>query len=167
MRKKAFSYPLNICLIFYFSITVYADNGDLIVHRTKTGSKYHSAGCGYLRSDIPVTLHDAVVIYNLPPCSRCNPPIYSVASTAPSQGQITRTEIDAIYDPAPSKSPPTYKSAYESCSFCSPPILTNDIVNTYYKETAITSISATTKTFNAKIVSKVTTRCNTTNGFKI
>lgn len=81
-------------------MTVYANNGDIIVHRTKTGSKYHSAGCGHLHSDIPVTLHDAVMIYNLAPCADCNPPIYSGANNALPQEQVTRADIDAIYDAA-------------------------------------------------------------------
>lgn len=49
-------------------------NSDVIVHITKTGEKYHSAGCQYLRkSDIEVTLSEAKV-RGLTPCSKCNPP---------------------------------------------------------------------------------------------
>lgn len=48
--------------------------GDVMVHITATGGKYHSAGCQYLRkSDIEVTLQDAKA-RGLEPCSRCNPP---------------------------------------------------------------------------------------------
>ena len=56
-----------------------ADNGqaassEIQVHITETGSKYHSAGCQYLRSsDIIVTLDDAKA-RGLTPCSKCNPP---------------------------------------------------------------------------------------------
>ncbi len=40
---------------------------------TRTGEKYHSAGCQYLRrSQIPVTLSEARASYS--PCSRCSPP---------------------------------------------------------------------------------------------
>ena len=43
------------------------------VHITRTGSKYHAAGCQYLRSsDIVVTKSEAVQ-RGLTPCSRCNP----------------------------------------------------------------------------------------------
>ena len=39
-----------------------------------TGSKYHSAGCSYLKkSDHEVTLSEAKNM-GLTPCSRCNPP---------------------------------------------------------------------------------------------
>ena len=46
---------------------------DLIVYRTKTGSKYHRAGCRYLsKSSYPIKLSDAVKRYG--PCSVCRPP---------------------------------------------------------------------------------------------
>lgn len=49
-------------------------SGDIMVHITDTGSKYHSAGCSYLRkSDHEVTLSQAKSM-GLEPCSRCNPP---------------------------------------------------------------------------------------------
>ena len=49
-------------------------NTDIIVHITDTGSKYHNAGCQYLKSsDIEVTLQDAKS-RGLTPCSKCNPP---------------------------------------------------------------------------------------------
>lgn len=43
------------------------------VYGTKTGSKYHRAGCSYLKSSIPMSLEDAKR-KGLSPCSRCNPP---------------------------------------------------------------------------------------------
>lgn len=43
------------------------------VYITKTGAKYHSAGCRYLsKSQIPISLNDAKRSYS--PCSVCNPP---------------------------------------------------------------------------------------------
>lgn len=49
-------------------------SSDVIVHITRTGEKYHSAGCQYLRkSDIEVTLSEAKA-RGLTPCSKCNPP---------------------------------------------------------------------------------------------
>ena len=61
---------------YFFSIHVFADNGNTIVHVTKTGYCYHREGCGHLRSDIEITLHDAVVVYGYIPCEDCEPPIY-------------------------------------------------------------------------------------------
>lgn len=48
-------------------------NGSVIVHITDTGSKYHNAGCRYLKSDREVTLDEAKAM-GLSPCSVCNPP---------------------------------------------------------------------------------------------
>lgn len=43
------------------------------VYITETGSKYHSAGCQYLKkSCIPMDLDDAKRSYD--PCSKCHPP---------------------------------------------------------------------------------------------
>jgi hypothetical protein len=44
-----------------------------IVYITRTGSKYHRAGCRYLsKSKIPISLKEAKQHYS--PCSVCNPP---------------------------------------------------------------------------------------------
>ena len=52
-----------------------AGNGDLIVYVTKTGTKYHRAGCRSLsRSAIPMSLKEAVA-KRFGPCSICKPPI--------------------------------------------------------------------------------------------
>ena len=44
-----------------------------VVYVTKTGSKYHSYGCSYLKSCIETTLSSAKS-NGYEPCSRCNPP---------------------------------------------------------------------------------------------
>ena len=41
-----------------------------IVYKTKTGRKYHKAGCSYLKSKIETTLNEAIV-EGLTACSRC------------------------------------------------------------------------------------------------
>jgi len=47
---------------------------EIIVYITKTGSKYHRAGCKYLKkSCIPISLED-VKAMGYTPCSVCNPP---------------------------------------------------------------------------------------------
>lgn len=48
-------------------------SNDTIVYVTKTGSKYHSAFCRYLKSAIPIKLLEASSRYS--PCSACNPPV--------------------------------------------------------------------------------------------
>lgn len=50
------------------------DPVEVIVYVTKTGEKYHSAGCQYLRrSQIPISLEDAKAS-GYTPCSKCHPP---------------------------------------------------------------------------------------------
>ncbi len=71
----------TILIAFYvgmllFPITASADNGNTIVHVTATGACYHTENCSYLKSDIPMTLYEAVVEKGYNPCSRCNPPRY-------------------------------------------------------------------------------------------
>ncbi|MFT3983685.1 MAG: peptidoglycan-binding domain-containing protein [Lachnospiraceae bacterium] len=78
--KKIFSGLLTVILSLSLIVPVFAASGDTIVHITRTGSKYHSAGCGYLRSDIPVTLQDAVNS-GYGACSRCSPPILTSQNT--------------------------------------------------------------------------------------
>lgn len=47
---------------------------EVIVYITKSGEKYHSEGCQYLRkSCIEITLEDAKA-RGYEPCSKCNPP---------------------------------------------------------------------------------------------
>ena len=46
---------------------------EVTVYVTKTGHKYHTEGCRYLRrSSIPMKLSEAKLYYS--PCSVCNPP---------------------------------------------------------------------------------------------
>ena len=48
--------------------------GAITVYVTRTGAKYHRAGCSYLRrSSIPMTLEEARAA-GYTPCSRCGPP---------------------------------------------------------------------------------------------
>ena len=76
-----------LALVVFFCLSIpqraYADNGNTIVHITNTGACYHKAGCSYLKSDIEVTLSEAVD-KGLRPCSRCNPPKYSGTSSSSS-----------------------------------------------------------------------------------
>ncbi|CUH93436.1 ComEC/Rec2 family competence protein [Herbinix luporum] len=46
---------------------------NITVHITKTGSKYHRSGCRHLKSDIAVTLEEALN-KGLTPCKTCKPP---------------------------------------------------------------------------------------------
>jgi hypothetical protein len=49
-----------------------SEKKEITVYITKTGSKYHNAGCRYLsKSSIPISLSNAKSSYS--PCSVCNP----------------------------------------------------------------------------------------------
>ena len=49
------------------------DTASDTVHITRTGKKYHAAGCRYLsKSDIPISRQDAEA-RGYEPCSKCNP----------------------------------------------------------------------------------------------
>ncbi|MGA2496919.1 MAG: hypothetical protein ABSH20_04215 [Tepidisphaeraceae bacterium] len=54
--------------------SVEQSSDSVTVHVTRTGKKYHRAGCAYLsKSDIPITL-DQAKAKGYTPCSKCNPP---------------------------------------------------------------------------------------------
>ena len=51
----------------------YSYDAGTTVYVTKTGTKYHRAGCPYLsKSKIPIPLSEAIINYD--PCFKCNPP---------------------------------------------------------------------------------------------
>lgn len=55
--------------------------GATTVYVTKTGAKYHKAGCSSLaKSAIPMKLEEAVKKYG--PCLNCKPPVLASSSTA-------------------------------------------------------------------------------------
>ena len=68
-------------LVFAVSALVSAQAAHTTVHVTRTGAKYHTAGCRYLsRSDIPMTLGEASKRFG--PCSVYRPPILGLTSMA-------------------------------------------------------------------------------------
>lgn len=81
MKSKLFLKILTVFTsVILLTSVVYGASGDTIVHRTKTGECYHKAGCSYLKSDIEVTLSDAIEL-GLRPCSRCHPPTLDSVDT--------------------------------------------------------------------------------------
>ncbi len=74
MKNKLLTGAIMFIVFSLCSGINYAASGDTIVHRTKSGEKYHTSGCRYLsRSDYEITLENAVN-RGLTPCSVCNPP---------------------------------------------------------------------------------------------
>ncbi len=65
-------------------VKINAASGDTIVYVTKTGKKYHNAGCSSLsKSKIEKTLQSAVD-NGYEPCKKCNPPKLDTASSEPA-----------------------------------------------------------------------------------
>jgi len=63
------------------------------VYATKTGAKYHRAGCRFLaRSQIPLSLREAAERYG--PCSVCNPPVLRAAT--PEAPAVTSAPPDPL-----------------------------------------------------------------------
>lgn len=80
-------------LILSVKISAIADNGETIVHVTKTGECYHSAGCGYLKSDIEMTLKEAID-KGYRACSACNPPVYDKNSDKADSKVVTKASSE-------------------------------------------------------------------------
>jgi hypothetical protein len=73
--KKGYKYLLVIVLLCVIVAFGFAAGKDTAVYVTKTGDKYHTAWCSYLRSSkIEITLEQAVS-RGYGPCSRCKPPV--------------------------------------------------------------------------------------------
>lgn len=71
-KTKNLNNPTNINYLAYAKPQKVVKK-ELTVYVTRTGSKYHRAGCRYLRqSCIPMKLSEAKKFYE--PCSVCNPP---------------------------------------------------------------------------------------------
>ena len=63
------------------AVKINAASGDTIVYITKTGEKYHNAGCGSLsKSKIETTLQSAVD-RGYEPCKKCKPPKLDTTSS--------------------------------------------------------------------------------------
>ena len=103
LKKQLLTLLLVVGMIFSLPLTTFAASGNTTVYVTRTGEKYHSNGCQYLRkSQIAISLQDAVYS-GYDACSRCNPPILTTSAPAP----VPQT-------PAPTLQPTTAEEAANS-----------------------------------------------------
>ncbi len=66
--------PAELCRLLGLPPKAAVAGGDTIVYATKSGKKYHTAGCRSLsKSAIPISL-SAAKTRGLQPCSVCKPP---------------------------------------------------------------------------------------------
>ena len=76
-------------------------NAGETVYATRTGTKYHRAGCRHLaRSQIPLPLKEAAARYG--PCSVCSPPTLSGNTATPSSDAVPATAAPRS-TPAPTR----------------------------------------------------------------
>jgi hypothetical protein len=94
--KKAVSLLVSISLLLCMTIsmsgTATAASGSTTVYITRTGTKYHNAGCSYLKSSkTAISLADAVAA-GYTPCSKCCSPTLDANSqtTKPAAPQVTK-----------------------------------------------------------------------------
>jgi hypothetical protein len=104
---------IPISFLTLFVILVCSAQDDPTVYVTRTGSKYHNAGCSYLKSSIPMKLSEAATRYT--PCSRCNPPILSQqkSGSVSKEGSDTQGQKQIAPGGTVIGTTPTGKTIYE------------------------------------------------------
>ncbi len=98
-----------LCLLAFVVLLcpgAYAASGDTTVYITRTGERYHDAGCRYLsKSCIEITLQ-AAVDGGYTPCKVCHPPTLDVAATFTLPPRPTYSPVPTVsYPPLPSPLP--------------------------------------------------------------
>lgn len=161
-RKSVITILAIISMLVFFmvlSMNTYADNGDSIVHITRSGDCYHSAHCSYLKSDIEITLYEATKA-GYRRCSRCNPPIYDGGTekyTEPQANSFVDTNLEITAHDTSDVSPKSTPASIEVTTAFSENIddiiknvPTNSTVSSSYVSSA-TSASDTTSKSSATI----------------
>lgn len=103
MKRAVCVVILCAVLLCLLPITVYADNRNVTVYVTNSGTKYHKSGCSYLKSSHAVTLEYAIT-NGYTACSRCHPPIPDFGVfTAPKESEVfittdTGNSVDRFFE---------------------------------------------------------------------
>lgn len=86
MIKRFTAFITAVLMLFtLFCSTAYAASGDTIVCVTRSGQKYHTQGCRYLKkSCIEINLQDAVN-GGYEPCKVCRPPVLDAVSNTAAE----------------------------------------------------------------------------------
>jgi hypothetical protein len=81
-----------------------ASNATETVYVTRTGEKYHRAGCRSLsRSQIPMTLKEASARYGA--CANCRPPVLTTSPATAASTPTAEVPVERATTPAPSRAP--------------------------------------------------------------
>ena len=101
LKKQLLTLLLVVGMVFSLPLTTFAASGNTTVYVTRTGEKYHSNGCQYLRkSKIAISLQDAVNS-GYDACSRCDPPILTASAPAPAPQPATPSPTQQTQPTAP------------------------------------------------------------------
>lgn len=105
--KRILAVLLFAALLFAWSLSASAYNGDVTVYITNSGECYHRQNCSYLSSSKGITLEDAVQ-KGYRPCSRCKPPKLGeesdtddAAYKAPAKSSSGSSRASPTHTPAP------------------------------------------------------------------
>jgi len=94
--------PFSLLLLVFLVASLVRAQDDPTVYVTKTGSKYHTAGCSYLsKSAIPIKLSEVNARYTA--CSRCKPPTVQESASQQKQNRDTLYQsksMDRKYEPS-------------------------------------------------------------------
>lgn len=102
-----------LCLLIFIVLlcpVAYAASGDTTVYITRTGERYHDAGCRYLsKSCIEITLQ-AAVDGGYTPCKVCHPPTLDVAAAftlppRPTYSPVPTVSRAPLPSPLPTRAP--------------------------------------------------------------
>lgn len=108
--KPSHFYLFAVLVLFLASISLAQQ--DETVYVTKTGAKYHKAGCSYLKkSSISMKLSEAAKSYS--PCSRCNPPTLTEKKGTPDEKSKVKKEPSKEDNQQSVGTTPTGKTIYE------------------------------------------------------
>lgn len=117
--KKLMQRIVTLCLATTLCIGVatpmycHAAPGTTTVYITNTGSKYHNAGCRYLKKSChAVSLQDAVAGYS--PCSVCRPPALTEDVAAPQTPSATDTVAST---PITATAQPAFDAAFYAAAY--------------------------------------------------
>lgn len=98
-----------LCLLIFVVLlcpVAYAASGDTVVYITRTGERYHDAGCQYLSKSCIETTLQAAVNGGYTPCKVCHPPSLDTAAAFTLPPRPTYSPVPSVsHMPLPSPLP--------------------------------------------------------------
>ena len=122
MRQRMLRRIAGVLALVLTAGIVLSAQSDPTVYATKTGAKYHNAGCSSLRSSsIPMTLSQAAAKFS--PCKNCKPPVPSTmqapsAVASPKPAPVERAAQSTRCQARTKKGPQCSRNAQAGRSYC-------------------------------------------------